>query len=67
MKTFHRKLALNKKTVANLHNKELDTVKGGTLITIPISICGFCTGETCGPCAYTVDCPTTPTICPPGL
>jgi hypothetical protein len=75
MKKYHKKLVLNKKTVADLSGPEMNDARGGTLTTQtePFTLCGFncsiqlCTGITCGPCAYTVvgcdtnwDCPPSP-------
>ena len=45
-KTFHKKLSLNKKTVANIN--EMANVKaGGDTLYI-------CTGATCGACPFTL-------------
>jgi natural product precursor len=38
-KQFSRKLILNKKTIANLNNGEMNNVKGGTVPTSGITKC----------------------------
>jgi len=53
-KTFHKKLSLNKKTVANIDNREMIAIKAG------IDTLYKCTGRnTCGACPATlIDCQT---------
>jgi hypothetical protein len=39
-KRFDKKLAFNKKTIADLNNLEMNAVQGGTIITCTIVTCG---------------------------
>ena len=54
-KKFEKKLALNKKTVANLNNVQLSNVKGGGVIPSDPGFACLPTFETCGTCAATCD------------
>lgn len=66
-KKFHRKLSLNKKTVAHLNNGQMDDVLGGankTTTTAPL--CQFSCVDTCRitcDCTETCTCSECGTIC----
>jgi len=48
-KAFHKKLSLNKKTVVNIDNNEMNTIKAG------VDTLYICTGRnTCGACPATI-------------
>lgn len=48
MKTFDKKLVLNKKTIANITNGEMNAVKAG------VDTLYICSGRTCGACPATL-------------
>jgi len=55
-KTFSKKLSLNKKTVADLNNKDMQSVHGGATaektvcITRCVTDCALCTMTRCSVC-----------------
>ena len=40
---FNKKLVLNKKTIVDLNDKEMNSANGGTGQTIWLTNCGYCT------------------------
>jgi hypothetical protein len=67
-KKFERKLALRKKTVANLSNGQLGQVKGGCVDTIPSCIslrehCGTIKFTNCACPTETCTCSVCGTVC----
>ncbi len=58
-KSLNKKLALNKKTVANLEKKEMSTAKGGWGYTFHPDVCINTEGRMCTRrvyCEYSLDC-----------
>jgi natural product precursor len=56
-KTFSKKLSLNKKTVADLNNREMQGVHGGATeksvcITRCVTNCDLCTMTRCSFCCF---------------
>ncbi len=64
-KKINKKLALNKKTVANLDFREMKSLNGGGEITIYVTNCPVCTLYSDGICvSLNLACPTdAPILC----
>ena len=54
-KNLQKKLSINKKTIANLNQKDLNTARGGRKPTFDIDTCITTIVQTCGPNCNTVD------------
>ncbi len=57
---FSKKLVLNKETISNLNNEDMNNIKGGTAVTFLDCTIGYCNGATTKRWIIcpTQDCPT---------